>query len=152
MSKPNLRGPKARSYKYRPRQWRWSERACYRPCASSNSSQALRPLGGIETQVQVPPYSSSPPPVLPVLSWGQYLRYPSEKTKNSPIVDGVRAFFVTEVIEEMLGLIGGEATAAGSFNYKKLGCLKWSEAASFCNFIFSFLFFYFYFFKLLYWL
>lgn len=48
---------------------------------------------------------------------------------------------MTGMIEEMLGLIGGEATAAGSFNYKKLGCLKWSEAASFCHFIFfSFLF------------
>lgn len=47
---------------------------------------------------------------------------------------------MTGMIEEMLGLIGGEATAAGSFNYKKLGCLKWSEAASFCHFIFFFLF------------
>lgn len=49
---------------------------------------------------------------------------------------------MTGMIEEMLGLIGGEATAAGSFNYKKLGCLKWSEEASFCNFIvFLFVFF-----------
>lgn len=61
---------------------------------------------------------------------------------------------MTGMIEEMLGLIGGEATAAGSFNYKKLGCLKWSEEASFCHFIFFLFVFCFskihFFFKLLY--